>query len=424
MWVFALYTMIDAFFVANYVGENEFSAINISMPVLTSFFAIGILFSIGTQARAGFYLGRGDDQRAKKIFTTSFISLIIVGLLYSLLIFIFLGTTVHFLGAREFTESAVRTYLLAVLPFGVFFMSTYQLEVLTRLDGFPNIAALSVLTAAVTNLILDYVFIVPLGMGVLGAGLATGIAQVVSTLLLLCHFARKRGRLWLVREINPRELKKVLPLGVGDAISELSIGYTVFLFNTTIYRVLGQEGIIVYTVISYISIFAQVTMTGVAQGLAPLFSYDYGRRETKKIKQSFLGGFAFVLVISLIFNIIARYFSLPLVEIFLKEGSALKLETIKALSKYSYAYVFLGCNILMVTLFASLGRGKIAMMTSLLRTPVLVTAVMFCFEHCLGGDSIWYVLTVSEGVTLAVASVLMLFHVIRPLGREMEARIR
>lgn len=415
MWVYALYTMVDGFFVANYCGELEFSAVNISMPIVTSFFALGILFSIGTQALVAYNLGKGDSKVANEIFTTSIVSVVGVGLVYTVLLYVFLDKIIYLLGGTDLTFDFVKEYLMTVIPFGIFFMTTYQLEVLVKVDGFPNISAISVVCAALTNLILDYIFIVPLKWGLFGAAFATGIAQVVSTVLLLSHFFKRRGRVDFSKSINLSHLKKTIPLGVGDAMAEVAIAYTVFLFNTTLLRHLGKDGIIMYTVISYISIFATVTMTGVGQGLSPLFSYDNGRKNVKSIKKLLAWGFLSIFVLSLIFIIVAKVFPEKVVDLFLDSGSSLVEETSKALSRYSTAYVFIGINILSVAFFASLGKGKFAMLISLLRTPISISIVMAVYNFVFKDDKIWYVLAIAEGLTAVVSIFILKKNVINNL---------
>lgn len=420
MWVFALYTMIDGYFVTNYVGEIQFSAVNISMPLITSFFAIAMLFSIGTQAKIGYSLGQNNIDEANVIFKTSFVSLVFLGLIYTLILFIFHKNIISLLGTNSTTFEYVKEYILIIIPFAVFFMTTYQLECIVKIDGFPHISSISVFTAAMTNLILDYIFIVPFGMGLFGAGLATGLAQVVSTVLLLVHFKRKKGKLAIKKKKNFKYLKEVLPLGLGDAFAEISIGYTVFLFNTNLLKVFGQNGLVVYSVVSYISIFAQVTMTGIAQGFAPLFSYDYGQKAFKKIKNTLLAGVCFASVICLVFIYIANFNSEYFIELFLDEGSNLLVDSKLALKKYSLCYIFMGFNILMVTLFASLGEGKMSVAVSLLRTPILISIVMFIYEKFFSDDKIWYLLIYSEGLTSLIAIFLLYHSIIKPLNRLME----
>ena len=415
MWVYALYTMVDGFFVANYVGETEFAAVNISMPVVTTFFAIGILLSIGTQAKVGHSLGAGDLKRANQIFSTAFLSLIIIGLSYMAIIYIFMEKIIYTIGANEETYIYVKDYLSTVLPFALFLMTTYQFEVMVKLDGFPMITAFSVFVSALTNIILDYLFIVKFDMGVYGAALATGIAQLVSSAMMFSHFFNRKGRLKFVKSYDFKILKKIIPLGVGDAISEVAIGYTVFLFNRAILRRVGPEGLIIYAAISYVSIFAQVAMTGVAQGLAPLFAVDYGRKDYKKILKSLSGGFAFVFAIALAFKLIIIFFGDSLVNLFLEEGTKLTQKTSEALSVYSYSYFFTGLNVIMITVFASLGRSKYAIWMSLLRTPISITILMLIYDNFIGGPFIWSVLTCAEALTAIVSFYFIRHEIIRPL---------
>lgn len=407
MWVYALYTMVDGFFVSNFCGEVEFSAINISMPIVTSFFALGILFSIGTQALVGFNLGQKNIKTANEVFTTGIVSILFVGILYTILISIFLRDIIGFLGSTSETHDYVYEYLRTVVPFGVFFMTTYQLEVLVKVDGFPIISAVSVLVAALTNLLLDYVFIAQFDWGLRGAALGTGIAQVVSTALMTAHFFKRRGNIAFSKSINFKNLKKTLPLGGGDALAEIAIGYTVLLFNTTLQKYMGKEGVIIYTVISYVSIFATVTMTGIAQGLAPLFSYESGRNDMGKIKQLIKLGFLSVVFIGTVFIFVLQLFSSEIVGFFLNENSELFNSATAAIMKYSSAYIFIGINVLMVTLFASLRKGKCAILISLLRTPIFITIVMKIYELAFQDDKIWFVPAVSEILTCIISIYLL-----------------
>lgn len=415
MWMYALYTMVDGFFVVNFVGDVEFASVNMSMPIVTSFFALGMLLSIGAQARVGYNLGRGDKDTANKIFTTAYVILVIIGIIYSLLLFLFLDKVIVLLGATGESVTHVRDYLRGVIPFVVFFMTSYQFEVLVKVDGFPVITASSVFAAALTNIILDYLFIVPLDMGVYGSALATGIAQVVSSSLLFTHFLRKNGRLKFTKSVDFSYLKKMVPLGVGDAINEVSMGYVVFLFNHALLRRIGPDGLVIYAVISYVSIFAQVTMAGIAQGLAPIFSVDYGRKNYKNIWRTISSGFLFIFLVSVVFKVIAVFFSEPVVELFLEESSPLKKNVMEALVKYSNAYLFIGINVLLVTLFASLGKGRSATLVSLMRTPILITIVMWIYDRFIGGSFIWNVLAISEAITAIIGSAMLYYVVLKPL---------
>lgn len=415
MWVFALYSMVDGFFVSNYVGEVEFSAVNISMPIITLFFATGILFSIGTQAKVGMNLGKGDFNLANKIFSTSIVSLIFIGILFSGVIYIFIDKIIYVLGANDATAEFVREYLKAIVPFGMFFMLTYQLEVLVKVDGAPYISAFSVFIAAISNIVLDYLLIVEFHMGIFGAALATGIAQAISSFSFILYFSRKTGRLRFVKNFDFSILKSTLPLGIGDAISEVAIGFTVFLFNRNLFEVYGENAVIAYTVISYVSVLVTVTMTGVAQGLAPIFSFDYGKRDYKKIRKFVERGVVTIILISVVFIFVAHRFAEPIVNIFLDEGTDILHETSVALARYSWAYPLIGLNGLMITFFASLGRGRIATTLSVLRTPIVVSLVMFICRALMPDYFLWYVLAFAEGLVFPLGIYFVNKYIIKPI---------
>lgn len=415
MWVFALYTMVDGYFVSNYVGEIEFSAVNISMPIITLFFAIGILLSIGTQARVGMCLGRGENKRANTIFTTSVLALLIIGITISMILFFSLDRVVNILGVTDTTVLLVKEYLSTVIPFGAFFMLSYQLEVMVKVDGSPHIAAFSVALAAISNVGLDYLFIVVFHMGIFGAALATGIAQTVSTVAFLLHFLKKSGRLKFTKKLDFSVLKTTIPLGIGDAISEIALGFTVFLFNTNLLKVYGEDALVAYTVISYISVFVSVTMTGVAQGLAPLFSFNYGHRDYKKIKFYVLNGVISIVAIAAFFIVLLNFYAEPIVNLFLDEGSSLMEKTLEALGRYSWAYLFVGLNGLMVTFFASLGKGRMASVLSVLRTPIAISLMMYLTRHLLPDYMIWHVLAFAEAAVFPIGLYFLIKYIVRPL---------
>ncbi|MDO5037220.1 MAG: MATE family efflux transporter [Tissierellia bacterium] len=415
MWIFSLYTMIDGYFVANYVGPVEFSAINLSLPIVTSFFALGILFSIGIQALIGQALGAKKTQRANLIFTTGFLSLLAFSLVYVLLLALFFRPLLHFLGANASSYGPLKSYLGILLPFGLFFMVSYQLEVLVKVDGFPLVSTLGVLSAALTNVVLDYVFIVQLQLGIFGAGLATGLAQLVSSLVFLSHFLRKKGRLHFVKGLDPAILKKALPLGLGDALTEVALGYTVFLYNISLLKVFGQKGVIAYTLVSYVSSFVSVTMSGISQGLAPLFAYDYGKREVQKIKKSFLQGLAFVGLVNLLAGLVLVLYSQDIIGLFFDPTSPLADFSQDFLSRYAWAYPFIGFNILCISFFASLGQGRIALTISFLRSILVLSLMVGLATYLLKGVSLYYALAASEATTGLVSLFFLKKYALDPL---------
>ena len=138
------------------------------------------------------------------------------------------------------------------------------------------------ITGCLTNCVLDYVAIFVLDWGAWGAAFATGLSQLLTCVMYLTHFLGKHTTFHLVRFRPDRHIyRRLLPIGVADGATELCNGLMIFLFNRTILRCIGQDGLVSYTIIAYINTLILNIMLGVSQGSQPLVSYHYGQRDRK-----------------------------------------------------------------------------------------------------------------------------------------------
>ena len=264
MWVFSIYTMVDGLFVANYVGHEALAAVNIAMPTINLIFALSLLFSTGASTVIAISLGKGKSDEANKIFTINTFILIVISFAITTLALLNLNVLVDFLGATPGTKDMITDYLSIIICFSVFFIISYQFEVLVKTDGSPKLATIGVITSALTNVVLDYIFIAIFDFGVKGAAYATGISQIVSTVFFLSYFMGSKSKLSFVKfkfdEIRAKMYKRIVSLGISDSLTELSAGIIVFVFNQTILSVIGENGIVTYTIISYVNLLVIMTL--------------------------------------------------------------------------------------------------------------------------------------------------------------------
>ena len=193
MLIFNLYTMIDGIYVAQFVGETALAAVNISIPYTNFIFAFSILFSVGTSTIVAIMKGQGDIQQANETFSKNTFFLSVCGIIITILARLFLEPLALFLGASSTTLPYVLDYLGILVWFSYFYIVSYSLEVLVKTDGFPLISTAGIITGAVTNIVLDGVFIMIFHMGIKGAALATGLSQVLTFTVFLIHFLRHKG---------------------------------------------------------------------------------------------------------------------------------------------------------------------------------------------------------------------------------------
>lgn len=406
MWVYTIYTMVDGMFVARGVGTTALAAVNISMPFINTAFALGILFAVGASTKASIYKGQGDMEKANKVFTISTVTVFGLALIVAVAALLNLERLAMMLGADETTLPYVKDYLGIIIPFVVCYMTSYNLEVLIKADGYPQKAIATTLAGAATNIILDYVFVMVLHWGIKGAAIATGISQLMTLSIFLAHFLSKKSGFSFVKiQWKFKEVVSMAKIGVADSVTEFSVGAIIFMFNNTLIRVSGNDGVVIYTVIAYVSQLILMTMMGVNQGMQPLVSYYHGREEHKTHK--------YILRIALIAaggaSVAAFVFGIlypnPVVAVFIdRSADALLYENaVNAFKLFSFSFLPLGVVVILAGYFTALERPKSAMTISICRGLVLVVISLIIMTMLFGEVGIWLSMGVSETIALILA---------------------
>lgn len=405
MLVFNLYTMVDGIYVARFVGEHALSAVNISMPYVNFIFAFSILFSVGTSTVVAIFRGENNMKSANETFTRNTIFLTVCALIITLLALVFQNELALFLGASEVTLPYVHDYLGVLIWFTFFFIVSYSMEVLVKTDGFPKLATAAVSVGAVTNIVMDYVLVVHVGMGIRGAAIATGLSQVLTFTVFTIHFLGKRGTIhWCKTTMDLSVYKRIIPIGTADFITELSAGTIIFLFNHAILKHIGDNGVVTYTVITYIYNIVMMTFTGISQGMQPLVSFYRGRREENTCRLFLRYALYSTFAMSMLALAICLFMTPALVSIFIDASRAeLFTYTVHAFRIYSLCYLVIGYNIVCSGYFAAVEKSGYSFAISLLRGFVLIAASIWIMGELFQGEGIWYATLVCESSTLVVS---------------------
>ena len=405
MLVFNLYTMVDGIYVARFVGEHALSAVNISMPYVNFIFAFSILFSVGTSTVVAIFRGENNMKSANETFTRNTIFLTVCALIITLLALVFQNELALFLGASEVTLPYVHDYLGVLIWFTFFFIVSYSMEVLVKTDGFPKLATAAVSVGAVMNIVMDYVLVVHVGMGIRGAAIATGLSQVLTFTVFTIHFLGKRGTIhWCKTTMDLSVYKRIIPIGTADFITELSAGTIIFLFNHAILKHIGDNGVVTYTVITYIYNIVMMTFTGISQGMQPLVSFYRGRREENTCRLFLRYALYSTFAMSMLALAICLFMTPALVSIFIDATRAeLFTYTVHAFRIYSLCYLVIGYNIVCSGYFAAVEKSGYSFAISLLRGFVLIAASIWIMGELFQGEGIWYATLVCESSTLVVS---------------------
>ena len=405
LMVFSLYSIVDGLFVARGVGEYAMTAVNLSVPFVNLLFSIAVIFAVGTSTIIAYLLGQKNAQSANKLFSQNLATLVVIGVTISVLVLAFTEPLARLLGAEEVTLEYTIHYLQGLAPFAVCFMISYNLEVLVKTDGRPRLALVTVCVGCVTNCVLDYLAIFHWGLGIWGAAAATGASQLLTCVIYLTHFLGKRTTFHPVRFCMDWKIyRRLLPIGISDGLTELCNGLMIFLFNHTILRCIGTDGLVAYTIIAYANTLVINITMGVSQGSQPLISFQNGRGDGAAIGKLLRYGLRTMCGIAAVCFTVLFLAAPKLVAVYLPEAGAEMLTfATDAFRRYSLCYLPVGFNIYIAGFLTAMERPLPAVSISTGRGLILQGSILLLLAAVLGGGSIWFAPVISEVLCLGLS---------------------
>lgn len=405
LMVFSLYSIVDGLFVARGVGEYAMTAVNLSVPFVNLLFSIAVIFAVGTSTIIAYLLGQKNAQSANKLFSQNLVTLVVIGVTISVLVLAFTEPLARLLGAEEVTLEYTIHYLQGLAPFAVCFMISYNLEVLVKTDGRPRLALVTVCVGCVTNCVLDYLAIFHWGLGIWGAAAATGLSQLLTCLIYLTHFLGKHTTFHPVRfRMDWKIYRRLLPIGISDGLTELCNGLMIFLFNHTILRCIGTDGLVAYTIIAYANTLVINITMGVSQGSQPLISFQNGRGDGTAIGNLLRYGLRTMCGIAAVCFTVLFLAAPKLVAVYLPEARAEMLTfATDAFRRYSLCYLPVGFNIYIAGFLTAMERPLPAVSISTGRGLILQGSILLLLAAVLGGSSIWFAPVISEVLCLGLS---------------------
>lgn len=406
MMVFnSIYTMVDGAFVSNFVGTGALSAVNIVYPLINLIFAIGIMLATGGSAVVAKQMGEGKTERARQSFSLITLAGAAAGLLLAIAGLAFTRDIVLALGANEAIYSYCYDYALYLSPFIPLGILQVLFQYLLVTAGKPNLGLIATIAGGVANIALDYVLIVPLGMGIKGAALATGIGFAIPSVACLLYFWLARGgSLFFTRPVfSFHTLLKACTNGSSEMVSNLSVAITTFLFNIMMMRYLGEDGVAAITIVLYAQFLFTAVFLGYTSGVAPLISYNYGAHNTDRLKRLYRLSMTFIVLCSVGAYALSLLLSRGVVSVFAKSGTRVFDLAIHGMSLFAVGFLFMGFNIFASGLFTAFSNGKVSAILSFLRTFVFILLAILALPPLVGVDGVWLSIPVAELLSLGVA---------------------
>lgn len=405
MLFMGLYTIVDTIFVARFVDTNALSSINIVCPVINLIVGLGTMLAAGGSAVVAKKMGNGNTEEARSNFTLIVVAGAVIGLLITAAGLFFLDEIIWGLGASEVLFPYCKDYLTIQLMFVVGNMTQVLYQNLFVTAGKPTLGFVLAVLAGIANIIFDYVFIVLLQMGIKGAAIGTGIGYMIPTIIGTIFFLMKRSELHFCKpDMDASVLLKSCSNGASELVSQCSTAVTTFLFNATMMKLLGEDGVAAITVLIYSQFLLTTLYIGFSMGTAPVISYNYGSGNVKQLNATIRICFRFIAGISIFVFLFSLLGGKSIAKVF-AENNRNVFEIIKnGFTIFSFSFLFSGCNIFSSALFTALSDGKASAAISFLRMFGFITVFLLTLPRFLGVTGVWLAVPLAELFTLMLTA--------------------
>ncbi|NCC13959.1 MAG: MATE family efflux transporter, partial [Spirochaetia bacterium] len=351
----SLYTIADTIFLGRTVGATALAGLGFASPIQLLLVAFAQLFGAGAASVISRALGKRDQDRANRAFSTSAVTLLGVTALFALFFLSLPSLVLSWFGPAGETSEQALLYLSALLPFTPFFTASTFLSAMLRSEGKAGKALSLLLIGNTVNIILDSIFILSLGWGIQGAALATGLGHLVAVSFGLYALMGGKGTFsW--SKPSRGLLKEILPLGLPSWIRQVGTGAVIALVNSLLLPRAGSHAVASYTLITQVTMLCYLPLSALVMGFAPIAGFSYGAQDTKRLASLVKLSVGVQLVLGLLLLISLQGFATPILSLFTKDRNLVS-STLVPLRIVLSTIPLVGIQSLGASYFQSIGKS-------------------------------------------------------------------
>ena len=394
----SIYGVVDGIFVSNYAGKTAFAAINLIMPYLMVFGTIGFMIGSGGTALISMTLGMGNPKKANELFSLLTYAAVVAGVVLTAASIAFLRPAAILLGATgQILEDCVTYGVIVQLALPAYVLQ-YVFQSFCITAEKPNLSLTMMVAAGVCNIALDALFVAVFHWGLVGAAVATAIAQYLGAVIPVVYFFRPNDSLLRLGKCrcDGKALLRTCTNGSSELMSNISMSLVGMLYNLQLIRYAGENGIAAYGVIMYVNFIFSSVFIGFVIGGAPIVGYNYGAENHMELQNIFRKSLALIGVFATIMTGAAILMARPLSKIFVGYDGNLMEMTIRGFIIYSLSFLLSGFNFFGSSLFTALNNGLVSAVISFVRTLICQIAAVMLLPLVWGLDGIWWSIVAAE----------------------------
>lgn len=399
---------VEGSLIGHGIGSDGLAAINICMPLLMLFTGIGLMAGTGASVISSILLSKGKQKAARINTTQSLLFVTVIALLPSALMLMYPSSTARLLGASYHLTPLVREYLLWFIPSLLFQMWCSVCLFLIRLDGSPKVAMCCNIIAALLSVLLGWLFILQLGWGLMGAGLAYTISMFIGGSIGIIYLTGFAGKLKLyslkfrMKDIRPalNNISEQCRIGSSTLLTETTLATFIFVGNWIFMKYLGDDGVGAFGIACYYIPFVYMVGNAIAQSVQPIISFNFGLGQHSRVTEAERMALLTSIVSGLLLTSIFVFFPHVLVGFFIDINNPAARLAIEGFPYFSAAFVFFIINLCVIGYYQSIENVKPATIFAILRGFIFLIPCFLFLPQVIGTHGIWLALFLSEAMTV------------------------
>jgi putative MATE family efflux protein len=418
----SLYNIVDQIFIGHGVGYLGNGATNVVFPLTLIALSLALFIGDGTGAFLSICLGKKEYDPGKRSVGSAIAIITVTSVLLTLLYIMNRDDTLNVFGATEANMSYAVDYFNYIMIGLPFFMFATAVNSIIRADGNPGFAMLSMVVGALINVILDALFIFVFKWGMMGAGLATSLGQIISAVVSLTYLFKMNAFKLSSRDFIPnRVITSSLPLGISSLITQISIVITLGFTNNALvtYGALSKYGSDIPLtafgiVFKVLQIFISVVV-GIAIGSQPIVGFNLGARKYDRIKQTYFFMLRAEIIFGLIATLACELFPNQIISLFGTDNALYKEFGVLAFRLYLCLIIFSAIQKSSSIFLQALGKPVLSMSLSLLRDVILIIPLVIILTDNFGVEGILYTAPIADFLALII-TVIFIQYIMRHLS--------
>ena len=408
----ALYNMIDSIFIGHGVGAMAMTGLSVTFPFMNLASAFGAMVGVGAATLISVKLGQKDYKNAQKVLGNVITLNIIIGLLFTVVSFIFLEPILYLFGASEASLGYAKEYMEIILLGNVITHSYFALNAVLRASGHPKSAMFATIFTVVINTILDPIFIFYFEWGIRGAAIATVLARVLA-LIWQCKFFMNNQNLIYFKKgtyrLNKYIVRDILAIGLSPFLMNAAASFIVLFINHSLATYGDDYYIAAYGIVNRVSFFFVMIIMGLNQGMQPIAGYNYGAKQYDRVTKILKLTIKWATLVACFGFIFGYFLSDMTASIFTSDEGLIEIAS-RGLSIAMCAFPLAGFQMVTSNFFQSIGLAKKAIFLSLTRQLLFLLPCLYFLPFAFGVDGVWASMPASDVIASVVAGLFLWYQ--------------